>query len=324
MNLRNEKGYALVLVLVIITITFTMALSMSGMALSARKQFNKTDEMNKATDLAEMGVAHYEAWLANAVSQANTYAESQADTVIKNNGGSKKPHSQGKVKTCKKNTIRCTAEYDEYFLKDLKIRIGSLNNSILRTVEGVNLYEVRDITISEIQADDTIVVKFKSHGRTGDENKVLESTITIEKNGESLVGEPKPEPTPADIVNTTAINLKGQDKHLTFDSSTYFEKSIEVRGNRTINVNGNAFFKDRIIFSGTADIFVFGDAIFTVSPEFNGNAYSFCIYGNVYKIDNQGNLTEYADFPSGKNKSCPRPADDEWYINPDDGIQVQY
>lgn len=324
MKLRDERGYALVLVLVIITITFTMALSMSGMALSARKQFNKTDEINKATDLAEMGVAHYEAWLANAVIQANNYADVKADTTIKNNNGNKKPHPLGKVKNCKKNTNRCTVEYDEHFLENLKLRIDTLNNNLIRIVEGNNLYEVKDITISEIKADDTIVVKFKSYGKTKNEAKVLESTITIEKNGESLAGEANPEKSSYQVVHSTSIDLKGQDKHLTFDSSTYFEKMIEIRGNRIIKVNGNAFFKDRIIFSGTADIFVFGDAIFTVPPEFNGNAYSFCVYGNIYKIDTQGNLIEYSDFPSGKNKSCPRPADDEWYINPDDGIKVQY
>jgi Tfp pilus assembly protein PilX len=324
LNLKNESGYALVLVLVIITITFTMALSMSGMALSARKQFNKTDEMNKATDLAEMGVAHYEAWLANSVTEANSYANAKAETTIKNNNGNKKPHPHGKEKKCKKNTNRCTAEYDEYFLENLKLRVGSLNNSLIRTVEDDNLYEVKDITVSDIQADETIIVKFKSYGKTKSETKILNSTITIEKNGESLVGEAKPDKSTYQVVHSTPIVLKGQDKHLTFDKSTFFEKSINIQGNRIIKVNGNAFFKDDVIFSGTADIFVFGDAIFTVPPEFNGNAYSFCIYGNIYKIDNQVKLIEYTDFPSGKNKSCPRPADDEWYINPDEGVEVQY
>lgn len=324
MKVENQKGYALVLVLVIITITFTLALSLSGMALSARKQFNKTDEINKATDIAEMGVAHYEAWLANAVSRANIYAESQANTVIKNNNGNKKPHPLGKVKTCKKNIIRCTVEYDEYFLKDLKLRIDALNNSLLRTVEGDNVYEVKDITISDIKADDTIAVNFKSYGKTKTETKVLESMITIEKNGESLVGETKPLPNDYKIVNSTAINLKGQDKHLTFDQSTYFEKKIEIQGNRAIKVNGNAYFKEKVLFSGTADILVFGDAIFAVPPEFNGNAYLFCIYGNIYKIDENNKLIEYTDFPSGQNKSCPRPNDDQWYINPDEGIDVKY
>jgi Tfp pilus assembly protein PilX len=324
LKVKNQKGYALVLVLVIITITFTLALSMSGMALSARKQFNKTDETNKATDIAEMGVAHYEAWLANAVTQANAYAETKADETIKNNNGKKKDHPLGKVKNCKKNTIRCTVEYDEHFLQDLKSRISALNNSLIRTVEGNNSYEVKDIIISEIQADDTIIVKFKSNGKTKYETKILESIITIDKNAESLVGEAKPLPSDYGLINSTAIDLKGQDKHLTFEKSTYFEKKIEIQGNRIIKVLGNAFFKDKVIFSGTADIFVFGDAIFTVPPEFNGNAYSFCVYGNIYTIDNHGKLEEYTNFPSGKNKSCPRPEDDEWYINPDEGVEVQY
>ncbi|WP_079509922.1 hypothetical protein [Mesobacillus jeotgali] len=324
MKVKNQKGYALVLVLVIITLTFTVALSMSGMALSARKQFNKTDQNNKATDIAEMGVAHYEAWLGNAVIQANSYAESMADRTIKNNNGNKKPHPNGKVKKCNKNPIRCTAEYDDYFLENLKLRIDTLNNSLLRIVEGSNLYEVKDIFISEIQADETIAVKFKSYGQTENETKTLESTITIQKNSESLEGEPKPDKSSYQVVHTTPIDLKGNDKHLAFDSSTYFEQKIQIQGNRTIKVNGNAFFNDKVIFSGTADIFVFGDAIFTSQPEINGHAYSFCVYGNIYRMDNQGKLVEYTDFPSGKNKSCPRPKDDEWYINPDNGVKVQY
>jgi Tfp pilus assembly protein PilX len=324
LKVKNQKGYALVLVLVIITITFTLALSLSGMALSARKQFNKTDETNKATDIAEMGVAHYEAWLVNAVIQANSNAESRADNTIKNNDGNKKNHPNGKVKKCNKNPIRCTAEYDEYFLENLKLRIGTLNNSLLRIVEGSNLYEVKEITISEIQADETIAVKFKSYGQTENEKKILESTITIKKNSESLEGEAKPEKSSYQVVHSTPIDLKGSDKHLAFDSSTYFEKKIEIQGNRTIKVNGNAFFNDQVIFSGTADILVFGDAIFRFQPEFNGNAYSFCVYGNIYIMDNQGMLVEYTNFPSGKNKSCPRPKDDEWYINPDNGVKVEY
>jgi hypothetical protein len=320
--LKNEKGYALVLVLVIITITFTFALSMSGMALSARKQFNKTDEVNKATDIAEMGIGHYEALLANIVWEANVYAETQTVETIKKNGKSK-GHAPGKNKQCKDNKPRCTPEYDEFFYQKLDAKIKELNNNLSRTVEGSNSYEVTNISLSSIKADDTIDVNFTSNGKTKNEIKTLKSVITIEKNGESLVGEPKPSPSSYTHKEALEINLKGQDKHITYDSSVYFEKSIHIQGNRLLKVNGNAFFKDHIQFLGTADIIVSGDAIFTYPPDFNGKAYSFCVYGNTYLINNKGELTEYS-LPSGKNKSCPKPNDDEWYINPDEGVEVEY
>lgn len=314
MRVNNEKGYALVLVLVIITITFTLALSMSGMALSARKQFNKTDELSKATDLAEMGVAHYEALLAKIVFQSNAYAES----AVASNNGNGNSENNGK-----KN--RSLPEYDVYFLQTLKTTINQSNyKNVSGVVEGSNSYDITLLSVSEIQFDRSILVSFISEGKTGKESKTLKTTVRIEKNGTTLVGDPKPATGDYTLQHKEAINLKGQDKHLTFDSSTYFEKNIQIQGNRVLTVNGNAFFKEQITFLGTADIIVNGDAIFMVPPNFNGQSYSFCVYGNAYLVDSQGNLTEYADFPSGKNKSCPRPLDDEWYINPDEGVEVEY
>lgn len=308
--MRNENGYALVLVLVIITITFTFALTMSGMAISARKQFTKTDQMNKATDLAEMGVAHYETILAGIVQDANAKADADVENTKQNNGNGKKN--------------RNVEGYDEFFYENLKNTIALAQyQELTKMVETDHSYRIAEVNISTLSNSDPIIITFKSEGRASAEKKTLYTTIKIEKNGYLLIGEPSPLPKDYQGIESNSIELKAQDKHKTYNSSTYFKEKIQIRGNRILTINGNAFFEKQIEFMGSADVIVNGDAIFMVKPNFNNQAYSFCVYGNTYLVED-GKLVPYTDFSPGKNKSCPRPQDDEWYINPDEGLDVQY
>ncbi|WP_423407553.1 hypothetical protein AABM38_17575 [Heyndrickxia sp. MSNUG] len=307
--MKNEKGYALVLVLLIITITFVFALSMSGMALSARKQFNKTDEVNKATDLAEMGVAHYEAILTQIVNSSNKEAKKKVEDAFEE---------------ASKKSGNIIPDYDEIFYSALVK--GVLNNSYLAmTVEGSNSYDVTSPSVKKI-SDDNISISFKTKGITAGEKKILESTILIVKNGgDSLVGESIP--TKDRYMNYVAysIDLKGNgsDKDEYFPNSTYFAKDIQIRGNRIIAVLGNAFFNDNITFNGGADIIVFGDAVFR--HEFNkpNNAYTFCVTGNTYLIKND-TLIPYTSFPGTTGVSCPKANDNPWSIDLNNGIEVKY
>lgn len=312
MDSRNEKGYALVLVLVIITITFTLALSMSGMVLSARQQFNKTDETNKATDLAEMGVAHYEALLANIVNVSNIEAEKAVELA-----------TQAINKNGKKN--RNLPEYDGLFWTNLKKNLDlPANNKLIIEVENNNSYEVTLKSYTSI-IDKKIIVSIMSVGKTNKETKELNSTITIEKNALTRHGEDAPDKSKYVIKENNTISLIGNFPPKLYLDSTYFEREIDLRGKNVLTVKGNAFFKDKVSLKGTDTIVVHGDAIFYTkleNPYINGNS-ALCVYGNTYYIENN-KLFEYTPFPSGNTKVCPRPQDEEWYINPENGIEVKY
>jgi Tfp pilus assembly protein PilX len=307
--MKNEKGYALVLVLLIITITFVFALSMSGMALSARKQFNKSDEVNKATDLAEMGVAHYEAVLTQIVKLSNIEA--------------KKKVADAFEEASKKSGI-IIPDYDEIFYAALVNGVSS-NNYLEMTVEGSNSYVVSSPSVTKM-SDDDISISFETKGITASEKKILDSTILVEKNGgESLVGESIPTKDQFLDYVDYSIDLKGNgtDKDEYFPNSTYFSKDIKIRGNRIIAVHGNAFFNDQVTFNGGADIIVFGDAIFRYEFNKPNNAYTFCVTGNTYLIKNK-TLLPYTSFPGTTGASCPKSNDNPWSIDPENGIEVEY
>ncbi|RSD23323.1 hypothetical protein [Mesobacillus subterraneus] len=307
---KNEKGYALVLVLLIITITFTFALSLSGMALSARKQFNKTDEVNRATDLAEMGVAHYEALLANIVKNSNIKADEAVEEATK-----------GINKNGKKN--RNIPVYDDYFFDFLKKNLEA-NRNLSNVVENPNSYAVT-LNSYTLPLDKKIIVEFTSVGRIEKESKTLSGTVTITKNSLTRHGEDAPLKSSFAINENNSIEMIGNYPPKLYKESTYFERSIDLRGKNSLTVTGDAFFKDKVSLKGTDTIVVHGDAIFSSrldNPSLNGNS-TFCVYGNTYYTEND-KLVEYNPFPSGNSKSCPSPLDEEWFINPEKGIEVKY
>ncbi|MEH7886771.1 hypothetical protein V7654_20920 [Bacillus sp. JJ1609] len=317
--MKNEKGYALVLVLLIITITFVFALSMSGMALSARKQFNKTDEVNKATDLAEMGVAHYETLVYKYVDIANTQAKAKIDEALA-------------VIESKEKYITIP-DYDEEFYKALNAQI-SKNSALSISVEGNNSYKVFSPLIKNLDST-KISIEYKSTGMADTETKLLDTTILVnKKDGSSSVGEAVPTKGsyaefidyPIDFKGNYGKDNDNEDKKRIDYFSAYFSKDVHIRGNRLIVVHGDAFFNSNVNFDGTADIIVYGDAIFRNrfdEPEQPNSSYTFCVTGNEYLIDND-RLIEYDNFPEGKKASCPNTKDTPWSIDPNNGIEVKY
>lgn len=319
--MKNEKGYALVLVLLIITITFVFALSMSGMALSARKQFNKTDEVNKATDLAEMGVAHYETLVYQYVDLANTQAKAKIDAALA-------------AIESKENNMTIP-DYDEEFYKALYAQI-SKNTSLSITIEDSNSYKVFSPLIKKID-NAKISIDFKSNGMADSETKLLDTTIFVnKKDGNSKVGEIVPLKSSYSEIIDYPIDFSGnygkdkdKDNKKRLDYfSAYFSQDVLIRGNRLIVVNGDAFFNSKVYFDGTADIIVYGDAIFRSrfdDPKPPNGSYTFCVTGNKYLIDKDNDrLIEYDNFPEGKKASCPKTKDTPWSIEPNNGIEVKY
>lgn len=306
--MKNEKGYALVLVLLIITITFTFALSLSGMALSARKQFNKTDEINRATDLAEMGVAHYEALLTRIVKNANAEAE---QTV------------QNALDLLSKNPNLKVPDYDDVFNKVLSDEVGK-NAYLPMAVDEANSYEISNPVISRHSGK--ITLTFESKGLTANEEKELQGTLTIIKNKDSLDGELATDEEEYDYVVWDDFDFHGGKKHTeTFPGSTFFKKSVTLRGTSSLIIRGDAFFHSSVTLRGGDTIIVYGDAIFAEDlDEIKAAKAKVCILGTPYKIVNQ-KIEEYTPFDGGDTDSCPKSIlDNEWSIDPDNGMEVKY
>lgn len=326
--MKNEKGYALIIVLLIITITFTLALSLSGMALSARKQFNKTDEINRATDLAEMGVAHYETLVRRFINEANNEAKKTIQDVITSN--------QNK----KDNEKQTIPDYDQLFKSIFNNKVIS-NNSLDKQVEESNKYFVSSQPPTT-ESSSKISVFFTSKGVTQDAEKTLYSTINLVKtdSGSSRVDQTVPG---KDTYQKFIGNPIDTNKSLPFPSSTFFNESVQIRGKKTIDVHGNAFFNENIILNGNAKLNIYGDAVFDDIITINGSSditvngdaifkrklseteksYSFCITGNVYLINNN-KLIEYVNFPAGRSASCQKSTNSEWAIDSNNGIVVKY
>ncbi|MBT2636343.1 hypothetical protein [Bacillus sp. ISL-39] len=305
--MQNEKGYALVLVLLIITITFTFALSLSGMALSARKQFNKTDEINRATDLAEMGVAHYEALLTRIVENANAEAGQAV---------------QNALDLLSENPNYPVPDYDQEFNAALAREVNK-NAYLPLDVNEDNSYQISNPVINR-QAS-YILITFDSKGKTVKEEMVLKGKLTIKKSTGSRAGESVPEKTTYVNIELEDFELKGGKQEETYSGNTFFNKTVTLRGNTGLFIKGDTFFNSHVILKGGDTIIVHGDAIFNepLSPDTNGNS-SVCVLGTPYRIENQ-KLVEYTPFDGGDIDSCPQAVlNNEWSIDPDNGMEVTY
>ncbi|GAM12075.1 hypothetical protein [Mesobacillus selenatarsenatis] len=308
--MKNEKGYALVLVLLIITITFTFAISLSGMALSARKQFNKTDEINRATDLAEMGVAHYDALLNNFVKEALSETE---DAIQK---------AEEEAKN--KNHAPPIPDFDQLF-KSTMVSKASGVGKIVKNIKESNTYQVDLTGISGKTQSGALIVAFMSTGSTENESKTITGSITILKQRQSQfsAGAKAPLPQEFDQIISTPLTL---NKARTYGTSTYFAEEITWNGgnNKPFIVSGSAFFNDKLTINGSSRIKILGDAIFKVKLSEKEKSYSFCISGTPYLVDQEGNLEVYENFPAGRAETCQLSENGQWAIDPDEGVKVQY
>ncbi|MFT9599063.1 hypothetical protein [Mesobacillus sp.] len=306
--MKNEKGYALVLVLLIITLTFTFAISLSGMALSARKQFNKTDEINRATDLAEMGVAHYEAILSKLVKNANDEARQTVQTAFE---------------AATQNPNTPIPNYDDLFYISLSRKLTE-NPSVILSIDEGNSYEILNPIIAKHV--ENISISFNSKGKTVNEEKELKGKLTINKNTDSRDGEFIPNRNTFENIELDDFEIKGGKQEETYTASTYFQKTVTLKGNTTLIIKGDTFFNSDVTLKGGDTIFIFGDAYFykPLSPIIKGEKSKICILGTPYLLKNQ-KLVEYTSFDGGDTDSCPKPIlDNEWSIDPDNGMKVEY
>lgn len=302
----NQKGYTLILVLVTITVIFILGMSLSTMALSTRLQFNKTDEHNKATDLAEMGITYFQTEINSLIPQATSNAQ-------------------------KNNTNFCTE------LTNLDNQKLSAETN-LKSVDGTNSYQI--ISPSIICTDPTkVTVTFSSKGITANDAVTLKGIFAIlGSSGNSRVGETLPS-TSLFTIQAGNVTLNG-NRNFSYDKSVYFNSftsngrvklsvnadayfgSITMNGNSFVLVKGNAYFNYLIMNGNPGYIEVDGDAIF-VTPPIKQNS-NICIKGNIYKVDNNTNkLINFSDYTNYFTNTCSSTIT-TWQLIGDSGIKVQY
>jgi hypothetical protein len=300
--IKNEKGYTLILVMIIITVIFIFAMSLSGMAISTRMQFNKTDNRNKATDLAEMGVTYYQSILTKFVSSANVTANQKTTDYIN---------------TQKPDDAHITQFFNDSFTAELTSKLSS--QPIQNTVENGNYFEVAFTRLDTFS--DKFIVNFTSKGTTQNEPVTITGAITIRKSAQTTRnGEPKPSPSAFAYTEMNPINLQSKIKVASYNTSTYFSQSVQIQGKRFLTVKGDAYFLQELNFQGAANITINGDAIFEKAIVFpNGTPYTFCVYGNTYLVDSN----KLKSYPIPQN-TCSNPTSREWSIDLATGTKIQY
>lgn len=288
--------------MIVMTVVMILGLALSGAALNARTQVNKTDLRNKATDLAEMGITYYQPIVTNLVNSAKATA------------------------TEKKAITTNTKSFDFYFHEALTT---SLKNNIAPVVVDTanNKYEVTFKNIDPPNSDavlNKIIINFESKGTASGEPAIVNGYFTIDKISQSnKIGQPKPTASSYKTNETQSVLLlnssKDKNKDKPYDYSTYFSNEIVIEGKRSVTVKGDAYIT-KLTLQGSARINIYGDAIFANNIVNIGEAYGVCITGKTYKLDSNLKLVDY---PIAKN-TCSTPSVSDWIFNADKGTKVKY
>ncbi|ALC89781.1 hypothetical protein AM500_08350 [Bacillus sp. FJAT-18017] len=305
--MKSERGYALLLVMIIATLTMIFALSLSGLALSTRAQLNKTDDINKATDIAEMGVTYYQKIVEKLVNSAKGTAASKTQQYFTGSNPSQQQRDY---------------YLDQTFKSDLTSLLQTNNAQVNVDTPSNNFKITFKSLVPNPEKPNELIVKFESTGQTNNEKRPITGFFTIKKSTtNSRVGELKPVPSHYKIIENYPVELLNKPpKFKTNNNSTYFKEKVTIQGNRILTVNGEAYFKD-LELQGSAAIQINGDAIFEKEITVIGNAYKICITGKTYLLDStKAKLTSY---PIPRN-TCTKPDTSEWFFNPNEGIKVTY
>lgn len=298
-----------------------LVIALSTTTLNANKQFNKTDNHNKATDLAEMGITYYQSLLNNLIPQAEAAATS---TLLNLNAVG----NFGNVAT--DNTIMLN--YNTNFCQEFKTRYAAITESNFITVEGDNKYKISPLE-AVCSNSGPISVSVVSTGKTASDQVTIKGNFTIQQlanNQSNTISKPDPV---IPISNILDFKLKGIDEIttdltnlvgsiLTGNSTLSLTSSAKIqnlilKGSSLLIVQGDAVV-DNLYINGNSRLLVFGD-VYLKDPlgTLNGNSFDVCILGNVYYNNNLNPLPSTYNL----NNQCKQ---GHWGIDPNNGINVDY
>ncbi|NHC42446.1 type II secretion system protein [Bacillus sp. MM2020_1] len=315
-TIKNEKGYTLILVMIIITVTMILGLALSSAAFSTRKEFDKTDNRNRATDLAEMGITYYQAAINNliAISQGETKAN-------KTDFCSEFLIAEGKNKALYSSKL-VDPNGDQYIVKKTTENACSNTGSFKFTFSSTGTTNSGEVK----QLQGTIAI---SQIRTGIDNvpdysKFTDSGINKQLNTSKEFSAAE---YPNGVSFTPGLTIVGGNI-LTVVKSAYFE-SLEINGGSQVIVQEDAIIKQITSVNGNTNLKIYGDAIFlSTTPridKISGQA-DICIYGNIYTVQTIAGkqvLVDYNDFSTYFRNSCQN-SNSSWTVNPESGVTVTY
>ncbi|OCA91269.1 hypothetical protein A8F94_05255 [Bacillus sp. FJAT-27225] len=312
--------------------------------MNSRVQINKVDDINNATDLAEMGVTYTTKLLNSNISKIANDARieliKEAPTKFGTNVGPSLLGIINYYNSLLENNIK------EFFNND------AFTNKVLVDSSGSNfIVSSFNATIT----DTTNMVTFNSLGDNNKEQKKVSASIPLQRSPESTISTPS---IPAgsemvikngngnngsDTLNPTCkegidnkapvicneVNVTGQllmqgNRQLVILDHTNLGGALDMGGTTDLFIGGDATI-GQLKLNGNVSIFVFGDLLLKKkieSNDLNGNSLDICVLGNSYYLEN-GIKKPYDDL-GGRNKCSSFSGSTDWSINLASGVTVDY
>lgn len=273
-TIKSQKGYTLILVMIIISMIIILGAALSGIALNASKQVNTTNEHNKATNLAEMGVTYYLSVNNNLIQIVQSKVAANPDN------------------------------FCSEFSAEIPVQSFYDKN---QNVDGQNSYNIHfdSITPTCSTNPSELDVAFHSIGITGNGKRVpIQGKFKIQKTNTS---EGAQAPFLSLDINNPIINnstdvwvysdflrMKKQYPD-TINGNTWFNDTLSLVGNAPLTITKDAVFDKNIEFNSHTSLTIDGDAVFrSLNPitKTDANA-TLCIKGKSYYLSPTGVLQNF-------------------------------
>ncbi|WP_423799229.1 hypothetical protein [Neobacillus sp. SAB-20_R2A] len=333
--------------MVIIAVSMILGLALSGATLTASKQFHKTDDRNKVTDVAEMGIAYYQTLVNQLVVKAEDAATKKTAIDVKTQIDQEMLQHKSRLITDAQIVLTYNRNFCEKF-KQLQQESLAANTNFKKindltyesdffTVEGENKYKVKANIVSTCTDAESFPVTFESTGKTANENITLSGNFVVAKsNTLNRVGEQGPNLSAFSLINQLDLQLTGNDvlstniiallngtllgnTFLSITNEAYI-KILNLSGNAGLLVQGDTIF-DSLSMGGNGTLIVFGDVFLRTGIDtLDGNAFDVCIIGNTYLVDSNNKLQPLPNYSNLRNV-CGKGS---WGIDPENGINVTY
>jgi hypothetical protein len=319
----------MVLVIIIITVIMVLGVALAGVTLNANKQFNVTEKKSKATDIAEMGITHYQTLIVNDIiprAEENTTTKLLELNLVGN---------VGNLSTF--DTIK--VNYNENFCNEFKTLFSQSGSGRFISVEGDNEYKIQPLDAVCNETNNTIIVTVVSIGKSSNSDTVpLKGTFIITQglNNINVNDTYKPDPVIQPENDIEFDETKGNNNNIISGITNLVDSVIKGTGSLTLTASAKI---ENLILKGTSSVFVRGDAVFNklsasgdskarllvLGDVFlkdplgttNGHSFDVCILGDVYYNNKIQPLpSDYA-----LNNVCKK---GPWSIDQTNGISIDY
>ncbi|RWZ59926.1 hypothetical protein EQV77_01105 [Halobacillus fulvus] len=263
--IHNERGAALVLVLLAVMVAGILGTVLASQILTAGTQATKSQNLNKAENLAKMGkeffiqeISHLEEWQ-NQKSRFVNYLKTR--TIDDDHSYSIRvleiEESEQTVVTYESTGISGDTE---------EVLTGQVTISVSETwIDLIN---------KEIPPDLEDFTEIHCETRPGPNR----AKCDVDESGNVY------------LTGSYNITGRGNSNHeITIDGDLWVDGSIELGGNSSITINGFTYFENsRLFMNGSPYLLVNGDAYFDFSDvDFRGGDQTVIVTGNAYFVPSE-------------------------------------